>query len=49
LPKTALATYTVAIRADADVPMGMVSEIKQQLRTANALQVVYSTQKAITK
>lgn len=49
LPKTALPTYTVALRADADVPMGMVSQIKQQLRAANALQVVYSTQKALTK
>lgn len=36
---------TVAIRADADTPMGLISDIKQELRRANALNISYTALK----
>ncbi len=41
-----LARMTVSIKADRDVPMGIISDIKQALRQDNALRINYSaTQK----
>ncbi len=36
---------TVSIKADEDVKMGLVSDIKQELRKAEALKINYSTRK----
>ena len=33
---------TVSIRADRDTEMGIINDVKQQLRKAGALHVVYS-------
>ena len=46
LPKSSVSNYAVALRADADVPMQLIIQIKQALRAANALQLIYSTQNA---
>ena len=34
--------YTINIRADKDTPMGVIADIKQELRKANALNIRYS-------
>ena len=36
---------TVAIRADQDVRMGIVSDVKQELRRCSALKIMYSARK----
>ena len=36
---------TVSIRADQDVRMGIVSDVKQELRRCSALKIMYSTRK----
>ncbi len=36
---------TVSIKADSDVKMGLISDIKQELRKAEALKINYSTRK----
>lgn len=36
---------TVSIKADEDVKMGLVTDIKQELRKANSLKINYSTRK----
>lgn len=36
---------TVSIKADVDVKMGLISDIKQELRKAEALKINYSTRK----
>ena len=36
---------TVSIKADEDVKMGFITDIKQELRTANSLKINYSTRK----
>lgn len=36
---------TVSLRCDKDIKMGIVSEVKQQLRKANALKINYSATK----
>lgn len=36
---------TVSIKADKDVEMGIISDIKQELRKANTLKINYSTRK----
>lgn len=38
---------TVSIKADSDVKMGLISDIKQELRKAQALKINYSTMPAI--
>ena len=40
---------TVAIRADKDTPMGVVTEVKQALRRANALRVSYAAEEVKPK
>lgn len=37
---------TVSIRADQDVRMGIVTEVKQELRRCSALKIMYSARKA---
>lgn len=34
--------FTVSIKADRDTPMGVIADIKEALREANALQISYS-------
>ena len=36
---------TVAIRADADVRMGIITDVKQELRRCSALKIMYSARK----
>jgi biopolymer transport protein ExbD len=36
---------TVSIKADEQVKMGLVTDIKQELRKANSLKINYSTRK----
>lgn len=36
---------TVIIKADRDTPMGVIDDVKQALRSANALKVVFSAEK----
>ncbi len=36
---------TVSIKADEDVKMGLITDIKQELRKANSLKINYSTRK----
>jgi biopolymer transport protein ExbD len=38
---------TISIRADKDTHMGIITEIKQALRRANALKISYAAQKRI--
>ncbi len=40
---------TVSIRADYDTPMGVITDIKQALRTAQALKISYSANKSLDK
>ncbi len=40
---------TVSIRADYDTPMGVITDIKQALRTAQALKISYSASKSSEK
>ena len=37
---------TVSIRADQDVRMGIITDVKQELRRCSALKIMYSTRKA---
>ncbi len=37
---------TMAIKADKDTKMGMISDIKQELRNAGAFKIMYNAQKA---
>ncbi len=39
---------TVAIRADQDVRMGIVTDVKQELRRCSALKIMYSARKPAT-
>jgi biopolymer transport protein ExbD len=36
---------TVSIKADEDVKMGLITDVKQELRKANTLKINYSTRK----
>ena len=36
---------TVSLKVDEDVEMGIVTDVKQQLRKASALKINYSTRK----
>ncbi len=38
---------TTSIKADMDVKMGIITDIKQELRKAQALKINYSTKKRI--
>ena len=38
---------TASIKADKDTKMGLVTDVKQELRKANALKINYSTRKSI--
>ena len=38
---------TTSIKADKDTKMGLVTDVKQELRKANALKINYSTRKNI--
>lgn len=40
---------TTAIKADKDTKMGLISDIKQELRTAGAFKIFYTARKAETK
>ena len=40
-----LPKLTISIRADAHTKMGIITDIKEELRKANALKINYSTQK----
>ena len=37
---------TVSIRADADVRMGIITDVKQELRRCSALKIMYAARKA---
>lgn len=39
---------TVSIKADADIQMGTITDIKQALRKAQALKISYAARKAVT-
>ena len=41
-----LARMTVSLRADRDVPMGIISDIKRELQRQNALRINYSATEA---
>jgi biopolymer transport protein ExbD len=49
LPSNLTPLFTVSIKADRDIKMGIVSDVKQGLREANALKIVYSTNKGLVK
>jgi hypothetical protein len=38
---------TTSIKVDKDTKMGIVTDVKQELRKANALKINYSTRKAV--
>ena len=38
---------TTSIKADQDTKMGIVTDVKQELRKANALKINYSTRKKV--
>ena len=40
---------TMSMKVDVDVKMGIVSDVQQELRKANALKILYSTIKKVTK
>ena len=40
---------TTSIKADQDTKMGVITDVKQELRKANALKINYSTRKTIVK
>lgn len=40
---------TIAIKADKDTKMGMISDIKQELRNSGALKIIYNAQKSERK
>ena len=39
---------TVSIKADSDIQMGTITDIKQALRKAQALKISYAARKAVT-
>ena len=39
-----LPNMTVSIKADRSAPMGLITDVKQQLRRANALRINYSAE-----
>ena len=41
---TDVINMTVSIKADKDTPMGLITDVKQQLRRANALRINYSAE-----
>ncbi len=41
------ASMTVCLKADQDTKMGIVTDVKQELRRANALKLSYSAQKSL--
>ncbi len=49
LPQNLMPLFTVSIKADKEVKMGIVTDVKQGLREANALKIIYSTNKGLTK
>jgi biopolymer transport protein ExbD len=49
LPSNLTPLFTVSIKADRDIKMGIVSDVKQGLREANALKIVYSTNKGLVR
>ena len=40
---------TTSIKADKDTKMGLITDVKQELRKANALKINYSTRKRVIK
>ena len=46
LPAEEQPRMTVSIKADRDVPMGIIADVKQQLQQAFALRVSYAAEKA---
>ena len=42
------ASMTVALKADKETKMGIVTDVKQELRRANALKLSYSAQKTVS-
>lgn len=48
IPQSQVALFTVSIKADRDIKMGILSEVKSALRDANALKIVYSANKGKT-
>ena len=40
---------TTSIKADKDTKMGIITDVKQELRKANALKINYSTRKRVIK
>ena len=38
--------YTVSLKCDKETPMGIITDVKQVLRKAYALKIVYSASKA---
>jgi biopolymer transport protein ExbD len=49
LPSNLVPLFTVSIKADRDIKMGIVQDVKQGLREANALKIIYSTNKGMVK
>ncbi len=49
LPQNMVPLFTVSIKADKEVKMGIMNEIKMGLREANALKIIYSTNKGLVK
>lgn len=41
--------HIVSMKVDQDAKMGLVTDVKQELRDANALKINYSTRKIVTK
>ena len=40
---------TTSIKSDKDTKMGIITDVKQELRKANALKINYSTRKRVIK
>ena len=45
LPESDKPFYTISIKADHHTPMGIITDVKQVLRRAYALKMVYSANK----
>lgn len=45
IPAAMVSLFTVSIKADKKVKMGILNDVKLKLREANALRIVYSTNK----
>ena len=49
IPQQDYNLFTVSLKADKNVKMGIVTDIKTQLREANALRLIYATNKGKVK